>query len=104
MLSRSSRVQCSRSLTVKIPFSSRQFVVRTERPISAVLISKRDCMVLARLSDTLNGMRVITRGPSLDREVIVLATMARQSACRTGVKYNTRIGSEYRLDRANFRQ
>src|SRR2546421_520252 len=34
----------NRSRTVKMPRSSRQFVVRTERPISAVLISSRSFM------------------------------------------------------------
>ncbi len=46
---RSSRVQCSRSSTVNTPRSSRQLVVRTARPISAVLISSLSLQVLRLL-------------------------------------------------------
>jgi hypothetical protein len=62
MLSKSCGVQFSRSRTVKMPRSSRQLVVRTVKPISAVLISKRSCMILAASSDLLNGMRVRAMG------------------------------------------
>src|SRR5438094_5835605 len=58
MLSRSSREQFSRSRTVKMPFSSRQLVVRTVRPISAVLKSNRPASDCARPSAAFKGMRV----------------------------------------------
>ena len=58
MLNRSWRVEFNRSLTVKMPCSSRQFVVRTDRPISAVLISNLSDTSFASLAVLFSGIRV----------------------------------------------
>ena len=55
-------MQCSKSSTVKIPFSSRQFVVRTDSPISAVLISSFARSSSALLFTLASGMRVDCHG------------------------------------------
>jgi hypothetical protein len=55
-------VELSRSRTVKMPRSSRQFVVRTVKPISAVLSSKRSASKRASSSALLKGMRVRLMG------------------------------------------
>ena len=58
MPNRKSGSQLSRSLTVNIPRSSRQFVVRTDSPISAVLISSLSARSRSRSPLVFSGMRV----------------------------------------------
>ncbi len=62
--SRSSRVQWSRSSTVKMPFSSRQFVVRTERPNFGGAHGQPLAEALASVSaaDSLMRVRVVIGG------------------------------------------
>ena len=54
----------NKSRTLKIPFSSRQFVVRTVSPISAVLKSSFSRSVLVSSSAADSGIRVLAIGGS----------------------------------------